>query len=49
MTESAGAVEYKDSLSESPNNDTKQSDGEVPVMLKLWGMHRFQVHSSPEW
>ena len=23
---------------ECPGNDTKQSDGEVPVMLELWGM-----------
>ena len=23
---------------ECPGYDTKQSDGEVPVMLKLWGM-----------
>ena len=23
---------------ECPENDTKQSDGEVPVMLELWGM-----------
>ena len=22
-----------------PVYDTKQSDGEVPLMLKLWGMH----------
>ena len=21
-----------------PGNDTKQSDGEVPVILELWGM-----------
>ena len=23
---------------ECPGNDTKKSDGEVPVMLELWGM-----------
>ena len=23
---------------ECPGNDTKQSDGEVPAMLELWGM-----------
>ena len=37
---------------ECPGYDTKQSDGEVPVVLKLWGMlycHRSQVHSGPEW
>ena len=25
---------------ECPENDTKKSDGEVPVMLELWGMPR---------
>ena len=41
----AGAVEYtnssaerKDHLNECPGYDTKQSDGDVPVMLELWGM-----------
>ena len=43
----AGAVEYTDCFSvervrphpnECPGYDTKQSDGEVPVMLWLWGM-----------
>ena len=41
----ARAVEYTDCASaegqphnESPEYDTKQSDGEVPVMLELWGM-----------
>ena len=42
----ARAVEYTDCTSaeeqDSPNKcpgyDTKQSDGEVPVMLKFWGM-----------
>ena len=42
-----GAVEYTDCFSakevrpppnECPGCDTKRSDGEVPVMLKLWGM-----------
>ena len=40
------AVEYTDCISaegydpaiEYPRYDTKQSDGEVPVMLELWGM-----------
>ena len=45
--QSTGAVKYTDSISaerqDSPPNechgyDTKQSDGEVPVMLGLWGM-----------
>ena len=43
---SAGAVEYidcasaegQDSANECPAYDTKQSDGEVPVMLRLWGI-----------
>ena len=39
----AGAVEYTsaegyDPSKVCPENDTKQSDGEVPVMLELWGM-----------
>ena len=29
---------------ECPGNDTKQSDGEVSVMLELWGML-----STPSW
>ena len=37
--QSAGAEEYTDSFStECPGYDTKQSDGEVPVILELWGM-----------
>ena len=44
---SAGAVEYTECASaegynpppnECPGYDTKQSDGEVPAMLELWGM-----------
>ena len=27
-------------VNEYPGNDTKQSDGEAPVMLKLWVMQR---------
>ena len=46
MPQSAGAAEYTDCISaegkNSPNKcpgyDTKQSDGEVPVILELWGM-----------
>ena len=40
----AGAVKYTDCCSadsptnECPGYDTKQSDGEVPVVLELWGM-----------
>ena len=39
----AGIVEYTDCTSADPANkclgyDIKQSDGEVPVMLELWGM-----------
>ena len=45
--QSAGAVRYTNCssagggwlrLNECPEYDTKQSDGEVPVMLELWGM-----------
>ena len=44
----AGAVEYTNCTStegqepppnKCPEYDTKQSDGEVPVMLELWRMH----------
>ena len=46
VAQSAGAVEYTDCFSaegQDPSNeclgyDTKQSDGEIPVMLELWGM-----------
>ena len=36
----AAAIEYTDCnpSSECPGYDTKQSDGEVPVMLGLWGI-----------
>ena len=50
VAQSAGAVEYIDCFSaeewhppthkECPRYDTKQSDGEVPVMPELWGMQR---------
>ena len=41
-----GALQYTDCFSaegqeptnECPGYDTKQSDGEVPVMLELWGI-----------
>ena len=40
MAQLAGAAEYTDVI--SPNKcsgyDTKQSNGEAPVMLELWGM-----------
>ena len=42
---SAGAVEYTDCFSKTPNSPnecpeyvTEQSDGEIPVMLELWGI-----------
>ena len=35
FAQSAGAVEY---TNKCLGYDTKQSDGEVPVMLELWGM-----------
>ena len=49
VAQSAGAVEYTDCTSaegqdptphpnECPGYDTKQSDGEVPVVLELWEM-----------
>ena len=45
VAQSAVAVEYDcfsaeglDSQNKCPGYDTKQSDGEVPVMLELWGM-----------
>ena len=46
LAQLAGAVEYTNCTSavgirpspECPDNDSKQSDGEVPVMLGLWGM-----------
>ena len=47
IAQSAGAVEYTDCTAaevkdpppnEFPVYDTKQSDGEVPVMLELWGL-----------
>ena len=63
IAQSAGAVEYTDFTSsegldprnECPGYDTKQSDGEVPVILGLWGKraplhcHCSQVHFGPEW
>ena len=47
LAQLAGAAEYTDCTSaegirpspnECPGYDTKQSDGEVPVMLGLWGI-----------
>ena len=65
LPQSARAVERTDCFSaegydtpppnECPWYDTKQSDGEIPVMLELWerwstpSCHRSQVHSGPEW
>ena len=63
FAQSAGAAEYTDCTSrEGPDflnkylgYDTKQSDGEVPVMLELWGMRStpslpsLPVHSGSEW
>ena len=39
ISQLAGAVEY----------DTKQSDGEVPVMLELWGMQSTPSLPGPLW
>ena len=54
-----GAVEHTDCISaggvrpnECPGYDTKQSDGEVPVMLELWGMRStpsLPPLSGPHW
>ena len=47
--------ERYDSSNECPGYDTKQSDGEVPVMLELWGMRSTPsltsslVHSGLTW
>ena len=42
ISQSAGAVEYTNCNCKTPNKcpgyETKQSDGEVPVMLGLWGI-----------
>ena len=42
FAQSAGAVEYTDCTdlprNKCPGYDTKQSDGEVPAVLELWGM-----------
>ena len=48
IAQSTGAVEYTNCISaeglglpnECPRYYSKQSDGEVPVMLELWGMRR---------
>ena len=48
IAQSAGGVEHSNSFSaegkdplrnEYPGYETKQSDGEVPVMVELWGVH----------
>ena len=60
VAQSAGAVEYTDCTSakgQDPTNQcpwypTKQSDGEVPVMLEVWGMwstHSLQLLPGPLW
>ena len=55
MAQSAGTVEYTDCISAEgvrlPNEcpdiyDTKQSDGEVPVILTLWGIRSTPLLSS---
>ena len=46
IAQSAGALEYTDCTSaegqdrsnDGPWYDTQQSNGEIPVMLELWGM-----------
>ena len=60
MAKSAGGVEYTDCISaegedspiECPGYDTKQSDGDVPVMQELWGMRSTSLLPSipgPPW
>ena len=60
MAQSAGAVEYtdlissesSDSLNECPGYNTKQFDGEAPVMLELWGKWSspsLQLFPGPLW
>ena len=55
-----GAVEYTDCFSakeqnpskECPGYDTKQSNGEAPVMLEFWGMKStssLPSHPGPTW
>ena len=51
LVQSVGAVEYtncfsaarQDTPNECPGYDTKQSDGEIPVMLELWGIQSFPL------
>ena len=38
LAQSTGAVEYTDCTNECLGYDAKQFDGEVPVILGLWGM-----------
>ena len=60
MAQSAGAVEYTDCTSaegktppnKCPGHDTKQSDGEVQIMLGLWGIRSIPslpLLSGPLW
>ena len=54
LAQLAGALEYSLHLcyevrslpNECPGYDTKQSDGEVPEMLELWGMQNTPSFSS---
>ena len=57
FAQSAGAVEYTYCTSEEgvrppphdcPGYDTKQSNGEAPVMLELWGMRSTPSLPSPQ-
>ena len=45
-------AERQDSPNKSPTFDTKQHDGEAPVMLELWGMQStfsLRLLTSPVW
>ena len=54
LSQSAGAVKYTNCTSaeegpkECPDYDTKQSDGEAPVIFELWGMPSLQDPLCPE-
>ena len=54
VVQSAGTAEYTDCITTEESDiandclryDTKQSDGEAPVMLELWGMQSIPLLSS---
>ena len=49
LAQSTGAAEYA-KCNKCPGYDIKQSDGEAPVMLELWGCEvLLHGQSDPEW